>query len=67
MSGLDKMFPAPQEPTEAEVLLREWASWWLETEDAPVKMPDALHVRTAIYFTTKSLNQSSKKEVRRRK
>jgi hypothetical protein len=29
-------------------LLTEWLRWWANDEDAPVKMPNALHVRTAL-------------------
>jgi len=29
-------------------LLHEWYRWWLDTNDAPAKMPKALHIRTAM-------------------
>lgn len=29
-------------------LLMEWLRWWKEDPEAPVKMPNALHVRTAM-------------------
>ena len=32
-------------------LLRQWMRWWASTDEAPAKMPDALHVRTAIFLT----------------
>lgn len=34
----------------AEGLLASWYRWWRDADDAPAKMPDALHVRTAMYF-----------------
>lgn len=50
-----EFFPLPEEPVEAELLLREWALWWETTDDAPVKMPLSLHIRTAMYFMERSL------------
>jgi hypothetical protein len=32
-------------------LLREWYAWWQNSDAAPAKMPDALHVRTAVFLT----------------
>lgn len=29
-------------------LLQEWFAWWEANDEVPVKMPDALHVRTAM-------------------
>jgi len=29
-------------------LLNEWYVWWLATDSAPAKMPQALHIRTAL-------------------
>lgn len=29
-------------------LLSEWLAWWEADDRAPVKMPDALHVRTTV-------------------
>lgn len=29
-------------------LLFEWYCWWFASPDAPVKMPEALHIRTAL-------------------
>lgn len=29
-------------------LLNEWYRWWLNSDTAPVKMPEALHIRTAM-------------------
>lgn len=34
------------------VLLQEWMKWWYETDEAPNKMPNALHVRTAVALAT---------------
>ena len=31
-------------------LLELWFDWWRTNPDAPVKMPDGLHVRTAIHL-----------------
>lgn len=33
-----------------EELLKEWFFYWRTNDDMPAKMPDALHVRTAIYL-----------------
>jgi hypothetical protein len=33
-------------------LLNEWYQWWLDTPNAPAKMPSALHVRTAMVLMT---------------
>lgn len=29
-------------------LLKEWFEWWEASDDAPAKMPNALHIRTAL-------------------
>lgn len=29
-------------------LLYEWYCWWFAAPDAPAKMPEALHIRTAL-------------------
>jgi hypothetical protein len=29
-------------------LLNEWYRWWLTSDEAPAKMPQALHVRSAL-------------------
>ncbi|MGH7792058.1 MAG: hypothetical protein ACREOB_07045 [Thermodesulfobacteriota bacterium] len=41
--------------TKSEELLREWYDWWYNDPTAPVKMPDALHVRTAVYFVKEGI------------
>jgi hypothetical protein len=33
---------------EASHLLFEWYCWWFASSDAPAKMPEALHIRTAL-------------------
>lgn len=40
----------PKQDYDAVKLLREWYDWWWATEEAPAKMPDALHIRTATFF-----------------
>ena len=35
---------------EAVRLLAEWMSWFMTDDDAPAKLPDNLHVRTALYL-----------------
>jgi hypothetical protein len=40
----------PSDATEAEKLLTEWAKWWEDTDDVPVKMPNSLHIRTLVYL-----------------
>lgn len=32
-------------------LLAKWLRWWHENDDAPAKMPDALHVDTMCELT----------------
>lgn len=37
--------------TELEILrslLREWLTWWSSSDEAPPKLPNALHVRTTL-------------------
>lgn len=41
-------------------LLQEWFEWWQKDPDAPAKMPDALHVRTAIFL---KINEMSAPDV----
>ena len=50
LAALDAGPPAPGGT--AGELLGEWYAWWLRSDDAPTKMPDALHVRTALFFAT---------------
>lgn len=35
-------------PDVANDLLFEWYCWWFASSDAPAKMPEALHIRTAL-------------------
>lgn len=51
MKKFEEMAPLPPTPSEEETLLHEWLTWWYKTDEAPAKMPNALHVRTAIFFT----------------
>lgn len=44
---------APSGDIEPVELLREWFRWWSDTDDAPAKMPHALHVRTATYLAVR--------------
>lgn len=51
-------------PTMAEVptedpakLLAEWLDWWAKDDDAPPKLPDALHVRTATFLVVRGYEQ----------
>lgn len=37
----------------AETLLLEWFRWWETSDSAPAKMPESLHMKTAIYFVEK--------------
>ena len=48
LAALDAGPPAPGGT--AGELLAEWYAWWASSDDAPTKMPEALHVRTALYF-----------------
>lgn len=45
--------PIPKQADSAESLLREWFEWWSHANDVPAKLPDSLHVRTAIHLTGK--------------
>lgn len=40
---------------DTEQLLREWFTWWLETEGLPVNLPRSLHIRTAITLTERDM------------
>lgn len=35
-----------------EQLLFEWLDWWVNFEEAPLRMPKDLHIRTADYLRT---------------
>lgn len=57
MPPTDPTIPVPDATlaeTEAEKLLREWYLLWLSDAVADAKLPDALHVRTALYFSAKA-------------
>ncbi len=43
-----------------EELLRAWFHWWRQCDDAPAKLPDALHVRTAAYLTVRAIENGRK-------
>jgi hypothetical protein len=47
---------------ETDGLLHEWMDWWSEDCSAPVKMPNALHVRTAMYLRVRKLTRESTEE-----
>lgn len=37
--------------TELEILrslLQQWLDWWASSDEAPEKLPNALHIRTAL-------------------
>jgi hypothetical protein len=36
-------------------LLAEWYQWWYDTDSAPVKMPNTLHIRTAVVLAEHGL------------
>lgn len=36
---------------DADRLLHEWLSYWAEQDHMPAKLPNALHVRTAVHLT----------------
>jgi rhamnogalacturonyl hydrolase YesR len=44
---------------EAEELLQEWYDWWIETPGAPEKMPNSLHVRTALFLVSEVKSDST--------
>jgi hypothetical protein len=31
-------------------LLAQWYAWWFASDEAPPKMPDALHIKTALFL-----------------
>lgn len=39
----------PNDP-KAIKLLREWFKWWQTDDYAPIKMPDALHIKTLTFL-----------------
>lgn len=41
----------------AEDLLREWFEWWRSDSHAPAKIPNALHVRTAMHLEERRLRE----------
>ena len=48
-SGVDDESDREEAVTEEEAgLLVEWFRWWRDSDDAPAKMPEALHIRTAM-------------------
>jgi len=49
-------------PESLEELLREWLNWWLMTDDLPVKLPNALHVRTAVALKLTELYEPKEAE-----
>jgi len=48
----DLKIEVTDEFTAAEKLLAEWFNVWLESDELPVKLTAALHVRTATYFAS---------------
>lgn len=40
----------------ALALLGEWYEWWLGSNDAPPKLPHALHVRTGLLMTVAGID-----------
>ena len=48
--------------TEAQSLLKEWYEWW-DSFQGLVKMPDALHVRTALYLNDPETHESRWEDV----
>lgn len=48
MSGVRKIVSAEDTP---EKLLAEWFRWWRTNDDGPAKLPEGLHVRTAVWLT----------------
>lgn len=57
-SSADAAFGTPWE------LLAQWYDWWRNTDEAPVKMPDALHVRTAMALMMHEVDGTSSAEER---
>lgn len=46
--GRDQRAATGDEVTDSDQLLFEWYCWWFASSEAPVKMPAALHIRTAL-------------------
>lgn len=42
-----------RELDEAVVLLKEWYEYWRSEDHMPAKLPNALHMRTALFLTEK--------------
>lgn len=57
-SAADEAFGTPWE------LLAQWYDWWRNTDEAPAKMPDALHVRTAMALMMHEVDGTSSAEER---
>lgn len=38
--------------TDSEQLLLEWLQWWRDADEVPAKLPNGLHVRTAVHLLT---------------
>jgi hypothetical protein len=47
-----------------ETLLEEWFDWWRSSDEAPAKMDDALHVRTAMALMMREVNKAKSPEER---
>lgn len=48
---------AAQSTEDPDVLLDAWYDWWRTSLDAPAKMPNGLHVRTAIHLKYQELTE----------
>ncbi len=38
-------------------LLAEWYNWWSTTDTAPCKMPNSLHIRTAMVLSKRDMEE----------
>lgn len=45
-----RYYEAQADLLSAADMLNEWLKFWADSNDMPAKMPDALHVRTALFL-----------------
>lgn len=49
---VEQIDAAKSRAEKAEGLLREWFAWWDQDASGPAKMPNGLHIKTAVHFAT---------------
>lgn len=41
-------------------LIQEWFDWWSMSNEVPVKLPNSLHTRTAVFLTEMKYDEKSR-------